>query len=190
MTRQASPEAAAVPTLSVVSAQAPIESREMPVEKTAKWLDESEQRAWRAWLRGYRLLMAAMEEGLVGSGVRLGEYEVLSMLSEAPEGRMRMSSLADLVVQSRSRLTHTAKRLEGLGLVQRERTSRDGRGVEVGVTARGYALIEKVAPVHLDTVRNCFLDQMSREELLSMGGVMRRVIIASRDRPEQGADAF
>ncbi len=154
------------------------------------WLDEPEQRAWRAWLRGYRLLMVALEEGLVGTGVRLGEYEVLSMLSEAPDARMRMSALADMVVQSRSRLTHTAKRLEALGLVRRERISGDGRGVEVSVTPEGFALVESVAPVHLVTVREQFLDQMSRNELLRMGDVMRRVIIASRDRPEQGSDAF
>lgn len=134
--------------------------------------------------------MASMEDGLTGSGVRLGEYEVLSMLDEAPGGRMRMSALADQVVQSRSRLTHTAKRLEGLGLVRRERDVRDGRGVEVAVTEDGHRLIEQVAPVHLETVRSCFLDQMSRDELLRMGEIMRRVIIASRDRPEQGADAF
>lgn len=159
-------------------------------EAEARWLDEPEQRAWRAWLRGYRLLMVALEEGLSGTGVRMGEYEVLSMLSEATDGRMRMSALADMVVQSRSRLTHTAKRLEALGLVRRERISGDGRGVEVSVTPEGFSLVERVAPVHLLTVREQFLDQMSRTELLRMGEVMRRVIIASRERPEQGSDAF
>lgn len=154
------------------------------------WLTEPEQRAWRAWLRGYRLLMVALEEGLAGTGVRMGEYEVLSMLSEATEGRMRMSALADMVVQSRSRLTHTAKRLEALGLVRRERISGDGRGVEVSVTPEGFALVERVAPVHLVTVREQFLDQMSGKELLGMGDVMRRVIVAARERPEQGSDAF
>lgn len=159
-------------------------------ESESRWLDEPEQRAWRAWLRGYRLLMVALEEGLSGTGVRMGEYEVLSMLSEATDGRMRMSALADMVVQSRSRLTHTAKRLEALGLVRRERISGDGRGVEVSVTPEGLELVERVAPVHLVTVREQFLDQMSRTELLRMGEVMRRVIVASRERPEQGSDAF
>ncbi|MGB6022927.1 MAG: hypothetical protein WBG89_11430 [Ornithinimicrobium sp.] len=77
-----------------------------------------------------------------------------------------------------------------MGLVQRERIVRDGRGVEVAVTQAGYDLLERVAPMHLDTVRDCFVDQMSREELLHMGEIMRRVIMATRDRPEQGADAF
>ncbi len=161
-----------------------------PGDGDVRWLDEPEQRAWRAWLRGYRLLMISLEDGLVGSGVRMGEYEVLSMLAEVPGGRMRMSALADKVVQSRSRLTHTAKRLEGLGLVQRDRVVRDGRGVEVSVTPAGYDLLERTAPIHLETVRDCFVDQMSRAELLHMGEIMRRVIMATRERPEQGADAF
>ncbi len=165
-------------------------SQETVAKEAVRWLDEPEQRAWRAWLRGYRLLMVSLEDGLAGSGVRMGEYEVLSMLGEAPGGRMRMSALADKVVQSRSRLTHTATRLEGLGFVQRERITRDGRGVEVAVTPAGYDLLERTAPVHLDTVRGCFVDQMSREELLHMGEIMRRVIMATRERPEQGADAF
>ncbi len=166
--------------------RATVEVADPPVE----WLDDAQQRAWRAWLRGHHLLMSAMEEGLSGTGVRLGEYEVLSMLSEAPGGRMRMSALADTVVQSRSRLTHTAARLEALEMVQRRRTTQDGRGVEVLITQTGVELLESVAPIHLKTVRRCFLEQMSREELLHTGEIMRRVIVAARERPEQGADAF
>ena len=79
-----------------------------------------EQRAWRAYLRASRLLEAALDRDLQYHGVQLSEYEIISMLSEAPDRRLRMSGLADLVVQSRSRLTHTAGRLEKRGWVQRE----------------------------------------------------------------------
>ncbi len=154
------------------------------------WLDEEEQLAWRAWLRGYRLVMQALEDGLDGTGLRLGEYEILAMLSEAPDRVLRMSALADLVVQSRSRLTHTAKRLEALGLVRRARSVGDGRGVEVALTPAGYELVLRVAPVHLSTVRDTFVGQLSREELLVLGKGMRRVIVSLRARPEQGSDAF
>lgn len=154
------------------------------------WLDEDEQLAWRAWLRGYRLVMQALEDGLVGTGLRLGEYEILAMLSEAPDHVLRMSALADLVVQSRSRLTHTAKRLEALSLVRRARSVGDGRGVEVALTPKGYELVLRVAPVHLSTVRETFVGQLSREELLILGEGMRRLILALRARPEQGSDAF
>jgi DNA-binding MarR family transcriptional regulator len=129
---------------------------------------------------GYRSLIVAMESGLTGTGVRLTEYEALSMLSEAPQARLRMSALADLVVQSRSRLTHAVKRLEGMGLVQRSRIAHDGRGVEVSLTPDGLALVQQLAPLHIETVRRVFLDQMTREELLRLGAAMERVMGAAQ----------
>ncbi|MGB3186915.1 MAG: MarR family transcriptional regulator [Ornithinimicrobium sp.] len=163
---------------------------EIETERAAvDWLDDDEQLAWRAWLRGYRLVMQALEEGLSGTGLRLGEYEILAMLSEAPDHVLRMSALADLVVQSRSRLTHTAKRLEAMGLARRAKSVSDGRGVEVALTPQGYELVLRVAPVHLRTVRDTFVGQLSRDELLSLGEGMRRLIVTLRTRPEQGSDA-
>lgn len=153
------------------------------------WLDHEEQMAWRGWLRAYRLAMQALEDGLEGTGLRLGEYEILAMLSEAPGQVMRMSALADQVVQSRSRLTHTAKRLEEMGLAQRAKSTGDGRGVEVTLTEAGYELVLRVAPVHLRNVRRTVLDQLTRDEVLDLGSGMRRIILATRARPEQGSDA-
>lgn len=152
------------------------------------WLDDEEQQAWRAWVRGYRLVMQSLEDSLVDTGLRMGEYEILAMLSETPDGCLRMSALADLVVQSRSRLTHTAKRLEALGLARRAKSSGDGRGVEVTLTSEGYELVQRVAPVHLNAVRGTFLDHFPRAELLELGSGMRRVIVANRVRPEQVSD--
>ena len=97
----------------------------------------SEQRAWRAYLRGSRLLEASLDRDLQQHGVQLSEYEIISMLSEQPDRRLRMSALADMVVQSRSRLTHTASRLEKRGWVQREACVGDRRGVELVLTDEG-----------------------------------------------------
>ena len=104
-----------------------------------QWLSEDEQQAWRAYLRGSRLIEEALDRDLQSHGVQLTEYEILSMLSESPRRRLRMSSLADLVVQSRSRLTHTATRLEKRGWVVRESCLDDKRGVELVLTDRGLA---------------------------------------------------
>ena len=91
-----------------------------PTEPTEPaWLDAGQQRAWRAYLRGSRLLETSLDRDLLRHGVQLSEYEIISMLSEQPDRRLRMSALADMVVQSRSRLTHTASRLEKRGWVQR-----------------------------------------------------------------------
>ena len=103
----------------------------------ARWLTDSEQASWRAVLRGTRLLERALDEALHESGLQLSEYEILSMLSESASHRLRMSELAAMVVQSRSRLTHTAKRLEQRTWVVREPCADDGRGVELVLTPGG-----------------------------------------------------
>ena len=68
---------------------------------------------------------------------RLSEYEILAQLSESPNRQLRMSELADRVVQSRSRLTHTAIRLEKRGWVVREPCPDDRRGVLLRAHRRG-----------------------------------------------------
>ena len=97
------------------------------------------------------------------------------MLSEQPDRRLRMSVIAELVVQSRSRLTHTAGRLEHRGWVRRDACADDKRGVELVLTDTGYAEVVRMAPTHLASVRVNVLDQLSREDLLALGRAMTRI---------------
>ncbi|PRY59330.1 MarR family transcriptional regulator [Knoellia remsis] len=130
-----------------------------------RWLTDDEQQAWRAYLRAHRELQVALDDDLAEFGMSLPEYELLSMLSEQEGGRARMSVLADLVVQSRSRVTHTAKRLEDRGWVRRERTPEDGRGVAIALTPAGRRTIEAAAPVHVASVRRNFIDLLTLEQV-------------------------
>ena len=122
-----------------------------------RWLTPEEQQAWRAYLRGNRELQVALDLDLTEFGISLPEYELLSMLSEQDGDRARMSVLADLVVQSRSRVTHTAKRLE-----QR------GRGVALALTPEGRRMIERAAPAHVASVRANFIDLLSPEQMTAL----------------------
>jgi DNA-binding MarR family transcriptional regulator len=140
-----------------------------------RWLDEQEQDVWREYLRGSRLLEAALDRDLQAHGLQLSEYEILSMLSEHPDRRLRMSVIAELVVQSRSRLTHTAGRLESRGWVRREACVGDRRGVELVLTETGFAEITRTAPTHVQSVRANLLDHLSREDLLALGRAMAAV---------------
>lgn len=154
-----------------------------------RWLDEEEQHAWRAVLRAGHLVRLAMEAALDAHDVSLGEYELMSMVSEAPGLRMRMATLAELVVQSRSRVSHTASRLERRGWVQRVPSVEDGRGVVLVLTPEGREVLEELAPVHVESVRQALLDHLSREEFLTYGGLMKRVVLANRTSDEQATDA-
>ena len=86
-----------------------------------------------------------------------------------------MSELAALVVQSRSRLTHTANRLERRGWVQRHPVPGDGRGVELVLTDAGVEAVVEMAPVHVESVRRHWLDALSPELVQALGDAMTRV---------------
>lgn len=146
-----------------------------PAETTTRWLSADEQTAWRAYLRGSRLLEAALDKDLQSHGVQLTEYEIISMLSEAPTRRLRMSSLADLVVQSRSRLTHTAARLEKRGWVRRESCLEDRRGVELVLTASGLEAVQQMAALHVESVRRHLVDAMTPEMFAALGNAMEAI---------------
>ena len=144
-----------------------------------RWLNDDEQQAWRAYLRGSRFLEEALDRDLQEHGVQLSEYEILSMLSESTGRRLRMSELADLVVQSRSRLTHTAARLEKRGWVVRQSCLSDRRGVELVLTDQGRRRLEETAKDHVESVRRNLLDVMSPAEFLALGSAMAKVEAAS-----------
>jgi len=140
-----------------------------------RWLDKDEQDAWREYLRASRMLEAVLDHDLQVHGLQLSEYEIISVLSDEPSLRLRMSEIAELVVQSRSRLTHTAGRLEKRGWVRREACVGDRRGVELVLTEAGHAEIARMAPTHVGSVRSNLLDHLSREDFLALGRSMAAI---------------
>jgi DNA-binding MarR family transcriptional regulator len=141
-------------------------------EDGVRWLSDAEQASWRAILRGTRLLERALDDALGDAGLQLSEYEIISMLSESPNHRLRMSELAAMVVQSRSRLTHTAKRLEDRGWVTREQCSDDKRGVELVLTPGGLAAVSDIARIHVQSVRANLVDIMTPTQFTAIGDAM------------------
>jgi DNA-binding MarR family transcriptional regulator len=125
-----------------------------------------------------------MDRDLQCHGISLSEYELISMLSESPDRQMRMSQLAELVVQSRSRVTHTAARLERRGWVRREPAPDDGRGVLLVLTDEGYAVLDRVAREHVASVRRHLVDVLRPDQFAALGDAMQAVrdAIAREDR--------
>jgi DNA-binding MarR family transcriptional regulator len=140
-----------------------------------RWLTEAEQVSWRAYLRANRELDVALDRDLQCVGISLPEYELLSMLSEAPQGQLRMSALASLIVQSRSRVTHTAARLEKRGWVRRSPAPDDGRGVLLRLTDQGREAVTGFAVAHVASVRRHLVDVLTPEQFTALGEAMQAV---------------
>jgi DNA-binding MarR family transcriptional regulator len=129
------------------------------------WLTAAEQDAWRAYIRLAKMLMRQLDRDLHPFGLTTNDYEILVELSESPDHRLRMTELADLTAQSRSRLSHQITRMEARGLVHRDACDGDKRGTFAVITPRGLATIERVAPHHVESVRRHFMDQVPAEQL-------------------------
>lgn len=150
-------------------------AKRSPTGSEPHWLDEEQQVAWRALVLGSTLLFDRLDDDLRRHhGLSLVEYEILVRLSESG-GQMRMARLADSLAHSRSRVTHTVKRMEESDLVRRELSADDGRGVCAVMSDRGRLLLEKVAPSHVDAVREHLVDLVDPADFAAMGRVLNAV---------------
>lgn len=134
-----------------------------------RWLNDDEQRAWRAYLFGYRALFDALDRQLhAENGIPHAYYEILAPLSEVEGRQMRMSDLAALTFSSRSRLSHAIARLEEKGWVSRADCETDRRGQLAVLTDAGYDVVVKAAPGHVASVRKFLIDRLTPEQLKVM----------------------
>ena len=131
-----------------------------------RWLDDDEQRAWRALISLVTVLPAALDRHLQDeAGIGHTYYIVLAMLSEAPERRLRMSQLAEVTSTSQSRLSHAVSRLEERGWVERLPCPSDRRGQLARLTDAGYDVLTRVAPLHVREVVRLVFDPLTREQV-------------------------
>jgi DNA-binding MarR family transcriptional regulator len=141
-----------------------------------RWLSADEQRAWRAYRDGTARLLDILAHDLEqSSGLSLGEYEVLVRLSEAPQRTLRMSELAGELAHSRSRLTHTVRRMESAGLVERAPCLEDARGVNCRMTEHGWRTLVDAAPAHVESVRARLVDVLTPAQMQALGDAMASV---------------
>lgn len=153
-------------------------------QQEVRWLSAEQQAQWRAFRDGNALLNDVLARELdADSGLSLGEYEVLVRLSEAPGRTMRMSELADGLAHSRSRLTHTIRRMEAAGLVERTACREDARGVNATMTEAGWERLVAAAPGHVRAVREHLVDVLTADQLEALGSAMQAVTDALRGSP-------
>jgi len=140
-----------------------------------KWLDSDEMRAWRSYITTSVDLMKALEHDVAPYGITMGDYQLLAMISEAPDRRLRLCDLADALRLSRGGLT---RRMDGVlrnGLVERVQDQADRRVAFAELTTKGWSLLKKVAPIHLQSVRALMIDHLSRAEIKAIGNAFGKI---------------
>lgn len=152
-----------------------------------RWLNETEQRAWRALISLAQIGLPQLEATFRRHDLLHIEYGLLVALSEAPEDSLRMTDLARAASMSQSRLSHRMRRLVDRGLIEQRPCTEDGRVTYAALTAEGRALIEEVAPEHVADVRALIFDALSDEQTLALAEALETVR-DGRPPPESSND--
>jgi DNA-binding MarR family transcriptional regulator len=147
--------------------------------ETVRWLDEREERAWRALQFMQMRLNARLASELAEvSDLSYPDYTVLVALTDRPDGRMRLFELAAILSWEKSRVSHQVARMAERGLVAKDRCDDDRRGAFVVATDHGRAAIEAAAPHHVETVRRLFVDPLTPAELDALGRAAEKILDA------------
>jgi DNA-binding MarR family transcriptional regulator len=139
-------------------------------------LADDEEEFIRAFARAAVTVPRAFDADLVREQrISLSEYFTLMHLSEAPGRRLRMSDLAATAALSLSGMTRIVDRLQGAGLVRRERSADDGRGWHAVLTDTGLERLRQAWPTHLASVRRHLFDHLADVDLPGVAAALRRV---------------
>jgi len=141
-----------------------------------RWLDDTEQRAWWALLEVGSGLFDLLTRDLKAiGGLTLDDYEVLHLLSNAEDRRLRIGDLSTMMLASRTGLSQRIDRLTERGWVVRLPCPEDRRVIWVVLTDEGYEFLVSVAPQHLEQVRRHVFDHLTRTDVEAIGRSLSKV---------------
>lgn len=153
-----------------------------------RWLSDTEQQAWRSFLRMQAQLTTRLSRELqADSDLSIADYDVLVHLTDLEGGRRRILELARELDWEKSRMSHHLARMAKRGLIAREECPADGRGAFIAITPEGQAAIEAAAPRHVETVRRLVFDALTPEQVAALGAVSDR-ILTQLDTPAPSCD--
>lgn len=139
-------------------------------------LSKEEEAFLRAWSQAAMTVPRALDADLmVGQGMSLSDYMTLMHLSEAPGRSLRMNELAAACSLSLSGMSRIVDRLAAQGLVERARSTCDGRGLNAVLTDSGFDRLSRAWPTHLASVRRQLIDHVSELDVPALTAALQKV---------------
>jgi DNA-binding MarR family transcriptional regulator len=122
------------------------------------------------------------------AGVLPEEADLLALLFEAPEQRLRMADVSAELGLSKSGVTRLVDRLGARGLVVRAPCPKDRRVVYAGLTDAGRAAAGVAIPARATGLAQMLAGRLSARELEGLTAALRR-LAPMADRPAPAAAA-
>ena len=149
----------------------------MEAVEEPRWLTADEQQTWLELIGVLTWLPDAIDAQLQrDAGVSHFEYQVMAMLSMAPQRTRRMSEVAALANGSLTRLSRTVDRLDKRGWVIRRPDPEDGRATLAVLTDAGWDKIVATAPSHVTEVRRLIFDNLTHDDVLRLRDIAGKLL--------------
>ena len=138
--------------------------------------------AWRTFLEAHSKVIRVLESEMIEEqSLPLTWYDILANLKYSADGKMRMQTLADNIVLSRSGLTRLFDRMTKEGLVTREPCPEDRRGTYAVITPQGTEALANANPGHLRGVCEHFLDKLDDGDVEAIQQALAKVLAVDCD---------
>jgi DNA-binding MarR family transcriptional regulator len=132
--------------------------------------------AWGALTRTHAAVTGRLQEALAqGDYPPLPWYEVLATVAEAPDRRMRMGDLAEVLVITRGGLTKLVDRLVKAGLLERTFCESDRRVSYATLLPAGETLLAEMRPIVVGELEVAFSANISEDEAGQLRETLDRV---------------
>ncbi len=132
--------------------------------------------AWGSLLQVHAGLVPTLDKTVrQTSGMPLSWYDVLLELAAEPDGRLRMSDLAERVVLSRTRVSRIVDELMARGWIDKHGHPEDRRSAYAEITQPGLAEFKAAAPTYLHAIEREFAGPLTNAELAQLAMLLGKV---------------
>ncbi len=139
-------------------------------------LDDPHIEALGMLLEAHNEVVTALTHRLDRAGqVPVTWLGVLIRLARSPGERLRMTELARDMTMSTSGLTRLIDRVEAAGHVRREACPEDRRGLLAVLTDDGREVLARVAPSHVEDLRELVGGALGPADVVGLTDLLRRV---------------
>ena len=150
--------------------------------RRSKKFDSLEQEAYLQLWRTYDRLKELEDRAFERYELSAQQYNALRILRSVRPGTMPTSAIGAKLVSRAPDMTRLLDKLEERGLIRRERRPENRRVVEVGITAEGTEVLDRLAA----EVRRCHEAQLGH---LSQKGLRELIALLKEARgPHEGAE--
>jgi len=134
---------------------------------------------WVVLARAHAAIAGHAESDVARHDLTLTEFGILEALYH--KGPLLLGELQKKVLVSSGGVTYLVDRLEGKGLVERQKCETDRRATYAALTPEGEALITRIFPEHARCLQSV-LDGLEEAEKLEATRLMRKLGVRASER--------